>query len=782
MLSLTLMVTLTALSAPVASASASTTINIALSNQVDFYGNRDILQQYACKNGKTAKLLTGRRLYRYDVVSDTFELEYTFPEHESINSSAGQTGTVSVYNGVQSAFISEVSGKLYYAYDKYQRFNKADGMAVEVMTYDLEAGRLLSSFTVPRVNLSAVGADDTGRVFLGVRNNFPNYNPQADSAAILLLSAKGWQAGKLVLQNPADTFCGFLNTGRFFYAESVYTLTDNNRYSVTRHMRSGTRSGYSMTVDENAVSNLQYYYNQPGKMINGVFANYTTHLYNADTGQRTAYFPGTPSAESDYYLHHNSANTVIAGDLIYVLAGKKTVICYHLSDNTFAGSYMSEKDVFSFVGCGNGLLLLTNSGSIFDDEYVSFDRFAMVETSVIDLNELPAYQRSKADIVQQFAQASPEDFDAPFFAETGSASAPYKEYVLSDETKENFVKLENFYRWLAGLTVFSNAEDVAWHNAAKGAVLTEKNVQLTGVLSHTPEKPDDMDDDFYQAGYEATSKSNIAYGFSFGQQSLYNLLRGFLNDEGFKIPGHRNTIMTRNGDRVAAGYSEYGAVNTILCTGSPNAQGTSEIGNDQPAYAWPSPGYFPVEEITATSVWSVNLNTDLAGLSAASYSVKITDLATGEEFIRDSADTGLYGSDAWGKYISFRPPTAASFSGKSYLVEVEHLTDSDGLPLMLTYTIHFFSYSDPVEIDGVLCTADRYGVLHNADESILLGDANSNGVVNVSDVTCVQRYLGEYIDLPLRGKFAADVDGDGKVTISDATKLQRYLAEFIKIL
>ena len=780
-LSLSLLAALAAASAPAAHAQAVQTLDIALTNQVDFYGNRDILQQYACKDGKTAKLISGRQLYRYDVASDSFEPEFTFPAQESINSSAGQVGTVSVYNGVQSAYISEASGKLYYAYDKYRKFNKADGMAVEVVTYDLEQGRQLSEFTVPGVNLSAVGADDDGRVFLGVRNNFPNYST-ADEAAILLLSAAGTQMGKLALANPADTFCGFADSGKFFYAESVYTLNENNRYSVSRNMRSGTRSGNTLTQDAAVVSKLQYYYNQPGKLTGGVFANYTTHLYDAATAQQTAYYPGTPSTEEDYYLRHNTANTFISGNLIYVLAGSRSVMCYNAADGSLAGSYVSDKDVYSFVGCGSGLLLLTKSGSTFDDDFIAFDSFQTTEPSVLNLNEQPAYQRTPAEIVQTFAASVPKDYDAPFFEESGSAEAPYAAFTLTEETKENFVRMESYYRWLEGLSGFAAAEDAVWDNAAKGAVLTEKNVRLTGALSHYPEQPEDMDEAFYKAGYQATSTSNIAYGFSTGQSSILRLLRGFLNDEGYTVPGHRNTIMTRNGDRAAVGFSDYGAVNTILYTGSPNPQGASVIGNNQPAYAWPTPGCFPAEEISTTAVWSINLNTDIAGLSATPCTVKITDLQSGEEYIRDSNETGLYSSTGWGRFISFRPPTAASYSGKSYRVEVFNLADSNGLPLTLTYTVSFFSYGDEVEIDGVLCTADDKGVLTCTDESVLLGDADGDGRVNVSDVTEIRRYLGEYIDLPLRQKFAADVTGDGKVNVDDATKLQRYLAEYLTAL
>lgn len=67
-----------------------------------------------------------------------------------------------------------------------------------------------------------------------------------------------------------------------------------------------------------------------------------------------------------------------------------------------------------------------------------------------------------------------------------------------------------------------------------------------------------------------------------------------------------------------------------------------------------------------------------------------------------------------------------------------------------------------------------------ADCKPLLGDANGDGHVNISDVTAIQRHLAdlEYIDKTRLS--AADVNRDGKFDISDATYLQRFLAEFFE--
>ena len=63
-------------------------------------------------------------------------------------------------------------------------------------------------------------------------------------------------------------------------------------------------------------------------------------------------------------------------------------------------------------------------------------------------------------------------------------------------------------------------------------------------------------------------------------------------------------------------------------------------------------------------------------------------------------------------------------------------------------------------------------------DSVLLGDANGDGYVNISDVTDIQRAVAEMDTLDDLRKKAADINGDGVVTIDDATFLQTYLAEF----
>ena len=61
-------------------------------------------------------------------------------------------------------------------------------------------------------------------------------------------------------------------------------------------------------------------------------------------------------------------------------------------------------------------------------------------------------------------------------------------------------------------------------------------------------------------------------------------------------------------------------------------------------------------------------------------------------------------------------------------------------------------------------------------DNVIRGDANGDGIVNISDVTAIQRHLAELEYLNGDRLKAADVNGGG-LDISDATEIQMYLAE-----
>lgn len=70
-----------------------------------------------------------------------------------------------------------------------------------------------------------------------------------------------------------------------------------------------------------------------------------------------------------------------------------------------------------------------------------------------------------------------------------------------------------------------------------------------------------------------------------------------------------------------------------------------------------------------------------------------------------------------------------------------------------------------------------YKVIVEADGTPAKADANADGAVNITDVTCVQLFAAESVELTPKQKAAADINGDGVVDVSDATLIQRQIAE-----
>lgn len=61
----------------------------------------------------------------------------------------------------------------------------------------------------------------------------------------------------------------------------------------------------------------------------------------------------------------------------------------------------------------------------------------------------------------------------------------------------------------------------------------------------------------------------------------------------------------------------------------------------------------------------------------------------------------------------------------------------------------------------------------------LLGDTNLDGIVNIKDVTTLQKFLAKLMDLTEDHLSVSDTNKDGRVTISDATTIQKKLAMLI---
>lgn len=67
-----------------------------------------------------------------------------------------------------------------------------------------------------------------------------------------------------------------------------------------------------------------------------------------------------------------------------------------------------------------------------------------------------------------------------------------------------------------------------------------------------------------------------------------------------------------------------------------------------------------------------------------------------------------------------------------------------------------------------------------AGPSIMWGDANGDGFVNINDVTCIQRHVAELETIPEENRQTALVSGETTLSVQDATLIQQYLAELLE--
>ena len=90
----------------------------------------------------------------------------------------------------------------------------------------------------------------------------------------------------------------------------------------------------------------------------------------------------------------------------------------------------------------------------------------------------------------------------------------------------------------------------------------------------------------------------------------------------------------------------------------------------------------------------------------------------------------------------------------------------ENLTLGVWYDSYAYEYAKEQNIPYVLL------------DGVKLGDANGDGIVNVNDVTAIQRHLAQIQELEGIHLHAADTNLDGVDDVTNVTTLQGFLAEF----
>ena len=116
-------------------------------------------------------------------------------------------------------------------------------------------------------------------------------------------------------------------------------------------------------------------------------------------------------------------------------------------------------------------------------------------------------------------------------------------------------------------------------------------------------------------------------------------------------------------------------------------------------------------------------------------------------------------------YKYFRGKTYTEDGDKNSTDLVGQLRDHMGF----TYMSFMLSEKSDSEIDNYIA----------AYEPLTLGDLNSDGDINIKDVTMIQKHIAELEQLSKNQSICADTNGDGTINIHDATLIQKYIVKLI---
>jgi putative cell wall-binding protein len=281
-------------------------------------------------------------------------------------------------------------------------------------------------------------------------------------------------------------------------------------------------------------------------------------------------------------------------------------------------------------------------------------------------------------------------FSGDKYAEQPVVSAPYKVGKLHNNYINESINLTNFVRFLADLPDDLYHDVDMSEEAQHGAVLLHAIDKLT----HHPQKPADMSQDFYERGYSATTSSNIAKGY----HDISPTVIAYMDDFGLnnvEVVGHRRWILNPSMQKLGFGLSGQYSVMKVF-----DRSRSRQFNFDYTS--WPNQGAFPTQLFTYEEPWSVTLSGDkYSRPELEEVTVNVTRLSDNQSWVLDADDNtvsegGEYFNvnNAWyglPNCIIFRPATQNGISeDEKFKVEITGIKHKDGTPATITYTIELF--------------------------------------------------------------------------------------------
>lgn len=328
--------------------------------------------------------------------------------------------------------------------------------------------------------------------------------------------------------------------------------------------------------------------------------------------------------------------------------------------------------------------------SIFSTDNISITAQA-ADTVIYNGDTMSEFaQRTAQSVSEKYAQAltagSTYENGKPetYYSVQPSLTNPYHQGVLSTDTLARMQGLVDFYRWLAGckpLTVKSTPNETLQYQTL------DRNFEFGSFISDSS-KPADMPQTLWDKG------SGCSFSLLISGPSPQEVILGFVNEGYYPSSqywsgvSHRSTLLDTRLSGVQFGYC--GKVTAVQCNYDYSAT------SDKPFYAFPSPGYVPIDCIRPySSAWSVSLDTAKVKITDTSkVTITVTNTATGKSYQCTDANSK---AKVYTNSLSFVQPTdydtTTNKYTSSYKVTITGLTDSaTSKPAQIQYTVKFIDH------------------------------------------------------------------------------------------
>ena len=303
------------------------------------------------------------------------------------------------------------------------------------------------------------------------------------------------------------------------------------------------------------------------------------------------------------------------------------------------------------------------------------------------------------------------------YQEVPNFTAPYRAGSLQEQEFKDAENALKMVRFLGGVpyerAVFTKEyNDIAQH----GAVLLASSNQF----SHSPSKPSDMSNYFYEVAYRGCNESNI----SAGRSNISAAVLGFMYDNGsnnIAHVGHRRWILAPGNQQFGIGYAcgpnaDYGGHRVNMYVFGDENDSSWYYESDS-YISWPSAGAFPLQYwLESTNVknvsyspWSINLGEPYMSPDKDSLVLTLTRNSDGKVWTFDKNTPNLASGNYYDntlmhlatdnigygitKAIVFRPDPASLGviqNGEVFSVKLTGIYKTDGTPATLEYDIYFF--------------------------------------------------------------------------------------------